>query len=86
MYRNAEHYAAPTEGKAIAHVMAEMQRAKRREGIRKLPEKKRPAPAAKKPEKPIQIKAITRKAKDTQYILAWESSDTPCKPVRAKAV
>ena len=49
MYRNAEHYAAPTEGKAIAHVMAEMRRAKRREGIRKLPEKKRPAPAAKKP-------------------------------------
>ena len=39
MYRNAEHYAALTEGKAIAHVMAEMRRAKRREGIRKLPER-----------------------------------------------
>ena len=85
MYRNAEHYADPTEGKAIAHIMAEMRRAKRRESIRKMPEKKRPAPAAKKPDNPIQMKAIKR-AKDTQYVLAWESSDIPYRPVRAKAV
>ena len=85
MYRNAEHYAAPTEGKAISHVMAEMRRTKRRESKRKMPEKKCPAPAAKKPDKPIQMKAI-KKAKDTQYVLAWESSDIPYKPARAKAV
>ena len=86
MYRNAEHYAAPTEGKAIAHVMSEMRRAKKRECVRKLPEKNHPAPAVKKPEVPIQMKPTKRQAKDTQYILAWEGSDIPCKSVRAKAV
>ena len=75
MYLNSEHYSCPTEGKAIAHVMAEKKSAKSQE-YRYIQECRRKRRKAKQSRR----KANTRlknqmRNQNDQFILTWKPDD-----------
>lgn len=84
MYRNGEHYTAPTEGTAIANVMAEMRKARRRDNSRSLIAAKRRAPAKVKHDEAVQKKALEKKEADSRFVLAWATSNTTYRPAKAR--
>jgi hypothetical protein len=75
MYLNSEHYSCPTEGKAIAHVMAEKKSAKSQE-YRYIQEcrKKRHKAKQSRRKANTRLKNQMRNQND-QFILTWKPDD-----------
>lgn len=75
MYRNGEHYPAPTEGQAITNVMAEMRYKRKRE----LDDEDRTARKeiqGKQPRIGEKTKALQQERfSHCQYVLVWKASE-----------
>ena len=86
MYRNSEHYAAPTEGRAIANVMAEMRYEKKRkhdEQVQAVRDEIR-----KERQKAREIARALQKERlsHCEYILAWKAPDQSSQHVKRKRI
>lgn len=85
MYRNSEYYAAPTEGAAIAHVMAEERRQKKK-GQREQEQALRRAEQAKRQRKKEIAKAKKReRLANCVYVRAWEATEQNSRWMKEKA-
>ena len=75
MYLNSEHYPCPTEGKAIAHVMAE-KKAKSQE-YKYIQECKRKRRKAKQSRRKANNRLKNRmRNQNDQFILTWKPEDS----------
>lgn len=85
MYRNSEYYAAPTEGAAIAHVMAEERRQKKK-GQREKEQALRRMERAKKQRKREIAKAKEReRLANCLYVRAWEATEQNSRWMKVEA-
>ena len=76
MYMNSEHYFCPTEGKAIAHVMAEKKSAKSQE-YKYIQEFRRKHRKAKQSRRKANNKLKNRmRTQNEQFILTWKPEDS----------
>ena len=86
MYRNSEHYAAPTEGQAIANVMAEMRYEKKRKHDEKvqaaMDEIRRERQKAREIARALQKERLSH----CEYILAWKSPDQSNQRAKRKRI
>lgn len=85
MYRNSEHYAAPTEGMAIAHVMAETRRQKQAERRKIENAARKKEQAEKKRAKEIEKERQRERLANCVYVHAWDATEQNSRWMRMEA-
>ena len=85
MYRNSEHYAAPTEGMAIAHVMAEARRQKRAEQRKAENAARKKEQAEKKRAREIEKERQRERLANCVYVHAWDVTEQNSRWMRMEA-
>lgn len=85
MYRNSEYYAAPTEGAAIAHVMAEERRKKNQEKRKRKQAARRAAQRKKRRDRELAKAREQKRLANCVYIRAWEATEQNSRWMKEKA-